>query len=62
MHLLPLLLLPTYDDGDNEYEVVYPETKSAIVNILKSIPSNQLQQLIGSLEPEVKSAIMSAMQ
>lgn len=62
MHLLPLLLLPTYDDGDNEYEVIYPETKTAIVNILKSITPNQLQQLIGSLEPEVKAAIMNAMQ
>lgn len=58
MHVLPLLLLPTFDDGDNEYEVVYPETKQIIVNLLKSMSPNDINRLIHNQEPEVKEAIM----
>ena len=62
MQLLPLLLLPAYDDGDNEYEVVYPETKAMIISMLKSLSPKELQQLIGNQEPEVKALIMNTLQ
>ena len=62
MHLLPLLLLPTYDDGDNEFEVVYPETKQIIINVLKQMSPNEVNRLLHQQEPEVKAFIMQQLQ
>ena len=55
----PLLLLPTYDDGDNEYEITYDETKMEIMKILKSLDRRQLNGLLNGLEPDMRMAVSS---
>ena len=55
---LPYMLLPCYDDGDNEYEVTYDETKIEIVQILNSLKGNERIDVFRNIDPEVKDAVM----
>lgn len=57
MRTLPLMLLPTYDDGDNEYQITYDETKVVILNILKTLDARQMNSLLSGLEPDVLMAV-----
>ena len=59
MQALPMMLLPTYDDGDNEYEITYDETKMEIMKILKSLDRRQLNGLLNGLEPDMRMAVSS---
>ena len=54
---LPLMLLPTYDDGDNEYQITYDETKVVILNMLKTLDPRQMNSLLSGLEPDVLMAV-----
>ena len=54
---LPLMLLPTYDDGDNEYQITYDETKVVILNMLKTLDARQMNSLLSGLEPDVLMAV-----
>ena len=56
---LPLLLLPTFDDGDNECKITYDETKMEIMKILKSLDRRQLNGLLNGLEPDMRMAVSS---
>ena len=51
------MLLPVYDEGDNEFEITYDETKAAIVNILKTLDNRSMMSLLNGLEPDMKNAI-----
>lgn len=55
---LPYMLFPTYDEGDNELEISYDETKVEIVEILKSLNGHERMDVFKSLEPDMKSAVM----
>ena len=55
----PLLLLPTYDDGDNECKITYDETKMEIMKILKSLDRRQRNGLLNGLEPDMRMAVSS---
>ena len=57
MRALPMMLLPVYDEGDNEFEITYDETKAAIVNILKTLDNRSMMSLLNGLEPDMKNAI-----
>ena len=57
IHTLPLMLLPTYDDGDNEYQITYDETKVVILNMLKTLDPRQMNSLLSGLEPDVLMAV-----
>lgn len=55
---LPYMLFPTYDEGDNEIEISYEETKMEIVQILKSLNGHERMEIFRSLDPEIKTAVM----
>ena len=55
---LPYMLFPTYDEGDNELEISYDETKVEIVEILRSLNGHERMDVFKSLEPDMKSAVM----
>lgn len=57
MRALPVMLLPVYDEGDNEFEITYDETKTTIVNILKTLDNRSMASLLNGLEPDVKNAV-----
>ena len=61
MRSLPIMLLPVYDEGDNESEISYDETKAAIVNILKTLDNRSMMSLMNGLDPDVKAAVASVL-
>ena len=55
---LPYMLLPSYDDGDNELEISYDETKMEIVQILNNLKGGERMDVFRNIDPEVKDAVM----
>lgn len=55
---LPYMLFPTYDEGDNELEISYDETKMEIVQILKSLNGHDRMEVFRNMEPSMKNAVI----
>ena len=55
------MLFPTYDEGDNMYEISYDETKVEIINILKSLNGAERMNVFRDMDPEMKASVMSIM-
>ena len=61
LKVLPYMLFPTYDEGDNMYEISYDETKVEIIYILKSLNGAERMNVFRDMDPEMKATVMTIM-
>ena len=57
MKILPYLLLPITDDGDNEIEISYEETKYEVAQLLNSLNAGERNNIMRTVDPELKPII-----